>query len=55
MLADRTTFHGLSYALAKFYIDRCGVEASARSPRGGMRCQKLLQQHLPNSIRFSYG
>ena len=30
--------HGLSYALAMFHIDPCGVEASARSQRGGMRC-----------------
>jgi hypothetical protein len=34
----RTTPHSLSWVLAKFHVDPCSLEASARSQRGGMRC-----------------
>ena len=45
----RTTPHSLSYVLAKFHVDPCSLEASARSQRGGMRC---CERRLPISEIF---
>ena len=49
----RTTPHSLSYVLAKFHVDPCSLEASARSQRGGMRCcvrRVPISENFP--IRF---
>ena len=49
----KTTPHSLSYVLARFHVDPCSFEASARSQRGGMRCcvrRVPISENFP--IRF---